>query len=471
VIQPIIVRVRKAGGHEIVFGHRRWEGSKLAERETIPAIVRDLSDDDVFELQLIENVQRQDMHPLDEADGFKRIIDRGKTAQYIAEKVGHPVTYVVQRLKLCELGKEVRAALDNEKIGLGVAILLARVPTPLQAEALRTIGHWWTLAETKRQLEQRFLLRLDQAPFDISDAKLVERAGACVACPKRTGQQRELFPDAARPDLCTDPVCYRGKLDALWKIRKAEAKKSGQPVLEGAAVEKATQYNGTHRKLDAREYVGGGGDGYKTVRQLLGKELPPVTLAREKDGTIVELVPRAAVDKAIRKTKKEWRSTSSNTDNGYAAQQKREKEKEAARTAALDVAIGTAVERAGRIPDQKLILFLVRTLVEAIGYDCEEEIVRRRKLEGEGKKRVTLDDYLGTLSKTEDVRALAIEMMLWSDAPNRWNDGDRVWADAIKALGIDFKAIEKRVAAEAKAAKAEKGKKGKKDDKAGGGGW
>lgn len=458
VIQPIIVRVRKAGGWDIVFGHRRHTGSAIAKRETIPAIVRDLTDDDVFEQQLIENIHREDMHPLDEADGFKRMLDRGKTSQYIAAKIGRPLAYVAQRMKLCELGKEARAALDKEEISLGVAVLLARIPAALQADAFRSISHWWGVAEAKRELERRFLLRLDQAAFDIADPMLVEKAGACVACPKRTGQQRELFPDAARADLCTDPVCYRGKMDALWKIRRKEAQKSGQAVLEGAAAEKATNYRGTHRKLDDREYVGGSGDGYKTVRQLLGKELPPVTLAREKDGTIVELVPRAAVEKAIRRNKPK-RAATGGTDS-FAAQRKREAEKEATRTAALEIAIGTAIERVDRITDAKMIRFLTQALIETSGYDCETQIAKRRNLDV-GKKRFDLEAHLETLATPEQVAGLALEVMLWTNAPNRWRKrGESVWADAVKTLGIDFATIEKKVAAEAKAKK--KTKKGGK---------
>ncbi len=236
VIQPIVVRARKAGGWEIVFGHRRWLGSAMAVRTEIPAIVRDLSDDEVFELQLIENVQREDMHPLDEADGFRRMLDKhGRTAQQIAERIGRPLSYVAQRLKLGDLGKEARAALDKDKVSLGVALLLARVPAQLQAEALQQLWQGIDYAQAKRRLEESYLLRLDQAPFGIADATLVPKAGACNVCPKRTGQQRELFPDAARADMCTDRVCYRSKLDAVWQIRKKEADAGGSKVLEGAA--------------------------------------------------------------------------------------------------------------------------------------------------------------------------------------------------------------------------------------------
>lgn len=455
VISPIIVRVRKAGGWEIVYGHRRHAGSIIAKRDTIPGIVRDLTDDEVFELQLIENVHRQDMHPLDEADGFKRMVDRGKTAQYIADKVGRPVNYVAQRLKLCDLVKQARAALDAEDINLGVAVMIARIPPALQAEALDSIQDWWTVAQVKKELENRYLLRLDQAPFDISDTKLVAAAGACTSCPKRTGQQRELFPDAARADMCTDRVCYRGKLDALWQIRKKEAAAGGTPVIEGKAAQKAMGYGGGYKKLDSEEWTG---SGYKKVRSLFGKNLPPVTLARdEQSGDVVELVKQVDVDKALK------RSRPRDTGNdAYREQNRRAKAKEALRAAALEVAIGSAVERIGRLTDAKVIRFLTQSVIETSWHDSESAIVKRRKLaESVGKKRakeVDLDAYLKTLTKPQDVAGLGLEVVLWSCAPSRYSKGEPVWAEIIKALGIDYPAIERRVAAEAKAAKKTKGK-------------
>lgn len=468
VLQPIIVRKRAAGGWEIVFGHRRHAGSRLAERETIPAIVRELSDDDVFEAQLIENIHRQDMHPLDEADGFKRMVERGRTPQQIAEKVGRPVTYVAQRLKLCDLGKEARAALDKEEISLGVAVLLARVPARLQAEALRGLWHETSVAEAKRELEAKYLLRLDQAPFDIADTALVPKAGPCTACPKRTGQQRELFPDAARADLCTDPVCFRGKLDAVWKIRVKEAKAGGVAVLEGKEATKALGYSGGYKKLDAEEWTGGK---MVKVRKLFGKDLPPITLARDEEtGAIAELVKSADVDKALRKGKAAARAA--DTYNPQTGLNKSQEQREKRRAVAVSRAVAAAVQNVARLDGAQLVKVMVHALVERSWNEVQMAVLRRRELLDEGKKgRVGMGaeerllKYFRSLTTPSEVAGLGLELALGSVAPAKWTPAKPLWGETLKALDVDFAALEKQVAAEAKAKKKPKAKAPKKAGK------
>jgi hypothetical protein len=370
-------------------------------------------------------------------------------------------------LKLCELGKECRAALDNDKISLGTAVLIARIPPSLQAEALRSIQGWWTAAQTKRELDVLFLLRLDQAPFDISNAELVPKAGACTACPKRTGQQRELFPDAVRADLCTDRVCYRGKLDAVWKIRVKEAKAGGTAVIEGKAAQKAFGYGSGYTRLDGEEYFGGK---YQKVRAVFGKTLPPITLARDdKSGGIVELVRSADVAKLTKER------TSTNDYNARTGMSKREEQRIKLRAAAVDMAIAWAVERTSRLDGGQLVRLITHAMIERAWDEVQKTVIRRRGLEeAKGKtKRVNsttaerlLLTYLKTLTKPADVAGLALEVALREVAPGKWKTPTPIWGDTLKALGIKFEDIEKTVAAEAKAKKKAKEKKPKKTPRA-----
>lgn len=452
VVSPIVTRVRKAGGWEIVYGHRRFDGSVMAKLDTIPAIVRDLTDDQVFELQLIENVHREDMHPLDEADGFRRLVDKHKrTPQQIADQVGRPLAYVVQRLKLVDLDKEIRARLEKDTLSLGVAMLLARVPAALQAEALRQLWSDVDVAQARRLLTERFMLRLDQAPFDTTDAALVPAAGACNVCPKRTGQQRELFADVGKADMCVDPVCYRGKLDAVWEIRKREAAAGGVKVVEGKAAERAMGYGSGYRKLDDDEWVG---SARKKVRSLFSKkDMPPITLAREaRSGAIVELVSRADVDKVLKRR-------SSPAQDSYSAQQRKQQAKDKLRAAAIGTAIGAAIDAMAKLGTPGLVRLLTRALVARTWDDSEKKIMSRRgvdRAKGKGTRSV-LEEYLRTLTKPADVAGLGMELALWTFAPSRWGSKEREWDDTLRAVGVNFAAIEKKLAADAKAKK--KGKK------------
>lgn len=446
VRSPIIVRVRKAGGWEIVFGHRRWEGSKLAKRETIPGIVRDLTDEEVFEDQLIENVHREDMHPLDEADGFKRMMEKsGRSAQQIAEKIGRPLSYVAQRLKLVDLGKEARAALDKDKISLGVAMMIARIPSTLQAEAIKNLWEGMDYQQAKRRIEDHCLLQLSHAPFKLDDATLVEKAGACTVCPKRTGQQRELFPDAGKADMCIDPVCYRGKLDAVWQIRKKEAAAGGTAILEGPAAVKAMSYSGGYKKLDEDTWTG---SGHKKVRALFGKDLPPVTLARDQaSGTIYELVREADVKKRLPKQP----ASNYNPRTGH---DRRDEVKGKLREQAVAIAIGQAVQK--KIGAAEMAILLTDALLDSTWND--EKIVARREL----KKGTLIETYRKTLKTPTEIIGLGFELALLALAPDRWGKPSTQWAAAMKLAGVKFEAIEKKLAAEAKAKKAARKPKGKK---------
>jgi ParB/RepB/Spo0J family partition protein len=462
VIQPIVVRKRKAGGWEIVFGHRRHTGSVIAECETIPAIVREMTDEEVFEAQLIENVHREDMHPLDEADGFKRMMDGGQGAAQIAGKIGRPLTYVAQRLKLCDLGKEARAALDKDRISLGVAILLARVFAALQPEAFKSLWEGMGVDQAKRRLEETYLLRLDQAPFAIADAMLVPKAGACTVCPKRTGQQRELFPDAARADMCTDPVCYRGKLDAVWTIRKKAATESGQAVLEGQAANRAAGYGSGYKKLNEDEWYDGK---HRKVRSLFGKDLPPITLARDdKTGAIHELVKSTDVDKALKRKPQ--------PSFGRGAAEKRADEKDRIRSKTVALALAQAVNNVKRLKAPQLLRVVVGALVDRTWNDDQMVIIRRRELtpaQGEGKKRgygvgaeELLQRHLKAMTKPDDVAGLGLELALLWLAPGRNQPAGPAWRTTLGALGVNYDALERIVTAEAKAKKDAKKSKGKK---------
>jgi ParB/RepB/Spo0J family partition protein len=321
VLEPVVARP-KGDDFEIAFGHRRVAAAERAGVEDVPVIVRDYSDDEVLEAQIVENNNRSDVHPLDEADGFAALIARGYDIQRLADKIGRPVPYVAQRLKLCGLSKESRKAIDDEQISIGVALLLAKLPSQkLQNEGLEMLlpqGRFdsgqISVAEARKILEEDVMRALKGAPFKMDDASLVPKAGPCTTCPKRTGVQVDLFADASSPDLCTDPKCFREKTDAVWQIKSKEHKAAGgevlnqkdtQALLGGGYSSDRRALQQRYKKLDDHEYVG---SKRKTVRQILGKELPPVTLARDPEsGAIVELVSakdvHAATSKATRDDK------------------------------------------------------------------------------------------------------------------------------------------------------------------------
>ncbi|HLY61008.1 MAG TPA: ParB/RepB/Spo0J family partition protein [Terriglobia bacterium] len=247
VLQPILVRPMNSNGFEIVCGERRWRASRVAGLHNIPARIVNLTDAEALELAVIENVQRENIHELDEAIGYQALMRQDPalyTVETIAAKVGRSPKYIYGRLKLAELTPNLQKAFYEGKLTAGHAMEIARLQPKDQERALSECfpGHRTTAAilkdkdprpisarELRDWIQREIHLSLANAPFDVNDANLVPAAGACTACPKRSGSNPLLFADTIkRPDVCTDPECFKQKRDALVAIRISELESSGE---------------------------------------------------------------------------------------------------------------------------------------------------------------------------------------------------------------------------------------------------
>src|SRR5580700_11053353 len=186
VLQPVLVRPLpdgEDGFFELVAGARRYRASKIAGRETIPATVRELTDTECLELQLIENLQRADVHELDEARGYAALMQLqpgAYTVETLAGKIGRSEKYVYARLRLTHLVDEIQQAFYSGKLSVAHAFEMARLQPDDQKRALQEcFPHHRTAAAilkdgkaeavTVRQLrkwvEQEIHLDLTNAPF------------------------------------------------------------------------------------------------------------------------------------------------------------------------------------------------------------------------------------------------------------------------------------------------------------------
>ena len=305
VIEPIVVRPKvdskEAGRFEIVAGERRWRASCEAGLDTIPAIVRPLDDTQVLEIQLVENLHREGLHELEEAEGYEALMQQHHyDIEQLATTIGRSRTYVYARLKLLALDKKSREAFYAGKLTAATALLLARIPVPaLQQEALKALTVTWNgeplpFKEAQRHIQERYMTRLKEAPFDTKAADLVPGVGSCSACPKLTGNQPELFGDIKNADVCTDPDCYATKRVAWGARLQAQAKAQGRTVLCGKEATRIAPHGlngslqGGYVSLDQRCYEDQKG---RTYRQLLGKEFQSDTLiADPESGRVVEVI-------------------------------------------------------------------------------------------------------------------------------------------------------------------------------------
>ena len=222
LIQPITVRPN-GGGFEIVTGARRFRAAHLAELADIPARIVEISDEQSLEWQLVENSQRIDVHPYEEAQGFQRLLDMpGYDVAALAEKSGKSASHIYARLSLLQLIPEVAEAFMQERITASHANLIARLPQGSQAAAYEQCWRKDWKDDEAHLLPARFLtawiqthlyLSLADAPFDREDATLNPAAGACTTCPRRSGYNTSLFCDV-QGDQCFDAPCYQTKIAA-----------------------------------------------------------------------------------------------------------------------------------------------------------------------------------------------------------------------------------------------------------------
>lgn len=265
VLQNIVVRPHpKPGGvpFMLVAGERRWRAAKAEGLREINAIVRDLGDQAAFELALIENLNREDMSPIDEALGYKYLIEEFRLDVHdISAKVGKPEQYIRRRLVLANLDPSALDHVRSEVLTFGGAEELARAPRLVQVKFLGQVhqelqfhrqrqasgggstlgGPTYRAAEVRRFVRGELrVLPLARAPFDLTDEALPPLP--CVRCPKNTAQQRDLFAEPDGPGECTDIACYDKKADLFWSRAKERAKDEGLQIIEGEEAKKYIQH-------------------------------------------------------------------------------------------------------------------------------------------------------------------------------------------------------------------------------------
>lgn len=312
MLQPIVVRDTNAlrgARYEIVAGERRFLAAKKAGLEEVPVAVRELTDEQVIEVQLIENLQREGLHELAEAEGYEQLMKHhAYTVEVLVDKVQRSKAYVYARLKLLALVPEARKAFYAGELNASTALLLARIPVPaLQKEALKeiTTANWDGSRKSVRwcsdHIEHKYMLRLKEAPFPTGAPDLLPGVGPCGACPKRTGNQPELFGDIKGADVCTDPQCYADKRKAHSSRQIAAAEANGQEVITGKAAAKVF----ANRWADPVGYVrldAACEDDPKrrTYQRILGKAVSTVLIRNEHADELVACARADEVAKALK---------------------------------------------------------------------------------------------------------------------------------------------------------------------------
>lgn len=309
--QPILVRPLPASrledtahldprpAYEVIAGERRWRAAQIAELSQVDFFVRDMTDQAVLEIQLVENIEREDLDAMEEAEGFALLREKlGYTVEQIAERIGKGkgASYVRKTMKLLDLTPESRDAMYDGHLGRSTGLLVARYPAERQAAVVAYIKSKAIKTPTGSEpapyrviapeIYTRFNTELKSAPFDTEDSTLLLGIGACSVCPKRTGGSTDLFGDAPNaPEACSDEGCFDSKRQANLQRVRERAEKDGFKVIDGAdaAAVKPTPHSrhltGLVRLTDTA-YTEKGADGqerevtFEDALRGLGKKAP-----------------------------------------------------------------------------------------------------------------------------------------------------------------------------------------------------
>jgi ParB family transcriptional regulator, chromosome partitioning protein len=171
VLQPLIV-TRTGDGYQIIAGERRWRAAQLADLHTVPALIKETTPQQMLELALVENIQRAELNPLEEAGAYHQLIDEfGLTQEQVAERVGKSRVSVANTVRLLKLPEEAKQALAAGRISEGHARALLSLPTPgLQRQALTAIRKQELTVRQTEALVRRLLTE----PEDAAPAELRE---------------------------------------------------------------------------------------------------------------------------------------------------------------------------------------------------------------------------------------------------------------------------------------------------------
>lgn len=482
VLQPILLR-RIGERFELVAGERRYRAAKEAGLSQIPATVRTLTDKEVIEIQFIENLLRDDLHPLEEAEGYQRLIkEHGYTVADLALKVGKSEAYIRARMKLAGLPKIARKALLEEKITPTMALLIARIPNPQLSEkaaneilspkgalSLRHRGDEITYTDIKEHIEKNYMLRLDQAPFKTADPDLLPEAGPCNTCPKRTGNQGALFSDIKSADVCTDRACYEKKGELAWKQMSQEAKEKGQKVVDGDEAKKLfpwahldhLPYNSPYIRLDEDCYIDPKPK-RRTWQKLLGTHAPAPILARNPhNGKVYRLLSKDAASKALKEAGHDFKINRSGSMKSAAdvAREKAEREKAVIQGATVYTAVAQIVAKieAADPNDLPFWRLLCNAIIAYTWHDTVKSVVHRRGL---AKKKERPEDLLSKQVEglsIPQIKALIYELSVCRNAKGQFNEkyGKR-FKEACALFGISPEGIEQKIRSERKEAKTQK---------------
>lgn len=234
MLQPILVKINK-DGYDLIAGFRRLAAAKALKLESVPCVIEDIDEKDRKQVQLVENIQREDLNPVDEAIALSDLLKTNKIDD-LAMMIGKTKKFVSDRIKVLSLPMLVTDALRSKKITIGHAIVIARIPNKKgQIEMCKDILSDRMSVATAESNLNNFSKRLEYAPFD--------RTG-CKGCVYNGVNIKDLFDkDVELKGQCMNPECFDKKVKEHIVVRKAYWKEKKISVMTKDQYHSNDEYN------------------------------------------------------------------------------------------------------------------------------------------------------------------------------------------------------------------------------------
>jgi len=415
IVEPLIVRPPKKlnGPYEIVCGGKRFRAAGDAQLPAVPVRVIEIADEEVIEFQLIENLIRSNPHPMQEAEGFQALLAMHKdwTADTLATRIGRDRSYVYKRLQFMQLIKPAQVAFREDRIHIGHALEICRLPAKKQPEAFECCfpSHWngrkhvhdtkgkatESVGELRRWIRENLLCDLATAPWPKDDAELVPKAGACTTCPKHTGANTALFDDMAKKgDQCLDADCFAQKRAAFVLVQIDQ--NPGMPRI-------TLDYSAPPKGVLARD-----GNGYRLVR--------PGQKCKSAEPAIVAAGDQQVGQKVLICLDRECKTHYVGHYAGGSGANRTPAQVAADRRKRLELKIKEATQRAvlQKIADPQEfdvddgLLFIGARMIERVGHDNRRELCAALGLEGIKRSQYHGKDFEKPLvDKLKEIRPAA----------------------------------------------------------------
>lgn len=239
VLQPILVRPNPNGStpYLLVCGERRYRASIYGGKFSIPAIIRELSDEEALQLQIVENLQRKDVHPMEEAVAFKSFMEgKNWSVDEVAKRVGKSDFYVRQRIKLNHLIEPFQQLFFQNKMTIKTALQIAATEAKIQQQIFEEEVDEDDLKNDRFVLEignwawSKYHARLNNASFDLRDETLIPYMGSCLTC-QFNSSVSNLFPDESENVKCSNIKCFSLKTAKAFEINLKIAQEDPTVVL------------------------------------------------------------------------------------------------------------------------------------------------------------------------------------------------------------------------------------------------